>query len=326
MVPKISIDTANLEKPIDGHNGIELSNVEGARNHNLSPTTARFDDPSHLAVPGTVGHGLSPSSDGSSTKWEDSTAHDNEKERFEVSDHVRDLIAHDDEATGPFAFTNKQLQALVDPKELEMLRQLGGIKGLEKGLQTDLLAGLSWDETTVPVGVTFAEAQAANEDGSVTKVTPPPVQQISRKPTLGIRRSLTARSTMKAGEGKMTDRTKIYGANVLPVRKTKNIFQLMWIALQDKILIILSIAAVVSLGLGLYETFDGEDTIDPLTGKAAPHLEWVEGVAIIVAIAIVTIVGSANDFQKERQFAKLNKKVSHDALVLCPPLTVVERR
>ncbi|KAA1134202.1 hypothetical protein PGTUg99_032404 [Puccinia graminis f. sp. tritici] len=34
----------------------------------------------------------------------------------------------------------------------------------------------------------------------------------------------------------------------------KTIFQLIWIALQDKVLIILNIAAVISLALGLYTT------------------------------------------------------------------------
>jgi Ca2+-transporting ATPase len=34
----------------------------------------------------------------------------------------------------------------------------------------------------------------------------------------------------------------------------------------------------------------------------------VEGAAIIAAIFVVVTVGAANDWQKERQFAKLNKK------------------
>jgi P-type Ca2+ transporter type 2C len=38
-------------------------------------------------------------------------------------------------------------------------------------------------------------------------------------------------------------------------------------------------------------------------------LEWIEGVAILTAVAIATIAQSVNDYQKERQFRKLNKKV-----------------
>ena len=37
-------------------------------------------------------------------------------------------------------------------------------------------------------------------------------------------------------------------------------------------------------------------------------VDYVEGVAILVAAAIVVLVGAANDYQKERQFAKLNAK------------------
>jgi Ca2+-transporting ATPase len=37
-------------------------------------------------------------------------------------------------------------------------------------------------------------------------------------------------------------------------------------------------------------------------------VEWVEGAAIIAAIVVVVTVGAGNDWQKERQFAKLNKK------------------
>lgn len=37
-------------------------------------------------------------------------------------------------------------------------------------------------------------------------------------------------------------------------------------------------------------------------------MKWVEGVAIIVAVLIVVLVGSINDWQKEKQFRKLNAK------------------
>jgi P-type Ca2+ transporter type 2C len=37
-------------------------------------------------------------------------------------------------------------------------------------------------------------------------------------------------------------------------------------------------------------------------------VEWVEGVAIIAAIAIVVLVSALNDWQKERQFRRLNLK------------------
>lgn len=65
--------------------------------------------------------------------------------------------------------------------------------------------------------------------------------------------------------------------------------------------------AVVSLAIGLYQTFGQPPEYDE-DGNPKPRVEWVEGVAIIVAIAIVSLVGAANDWQKERQFVKLNKR------------------
>ncbi|WDK10157.1 calcium-translocating P-type ATPase [Colletotrichum graminicola] len=73
--------------------------------------------------------------------------------------------------------------------------------------------------------------------------------------------------------------------------------------MKDKVLILLSVAAVISLALGLYQTFGATHHEDETA-----RLEWVEGVAIIVAITIVVVVGSLNDWQKERQFRKLNQK------------------
>lgn len=65
-------------------------------------------------------------------------------------------------------------------------------------------------------------------------------------------------------------------------------------------------AAIVSLAVGLYE--DIAQSEYDAQGNKIPGVKWVEGVAIIVAIIIVVMVGSINDFQKERQFRKLNAK------------------
>lgn len=62
------------------------------------------------------------------------------------------------------------------------------------------------------------------------------------------------------------------------------------------------LAAVISLALGLFQDFG---TARP-PGEAP--VDWVEGVAIMVAVAIVVFVGSLNNWQKERQFAALDDK------------------
>ncbi|EIW84082.1 calcium-translocating P-type ATPase [Coniophora puteana RWD-64-598 SS2] len=99
----------------------------------------------------------------------------------------------------------------------------------------------------------------------------------------------------------MSERKRVFGENVLPRRETKSLIALMWLALKDKVLVVLSIAAVVSLALGLFQDFG-------TTTQEGPKVDWVEGVAIMVAILIVVLVGSLNDWQKERQFQTLNEK------------------
>ncbi|CAK9437878.1 uncharacterized protein LODBEIA_P22560 [Lodderomyces beijingensis] len=137
----------------------------------------------------------------------------------------------------------------------------------------------------------------------------------------GFDRLLNLLNTSKRGlnssdEQDLENRRLIYGVNKLPKRVQKSFFQLCWEAMKDKVLIILSIAAVVSLALGLYETF-GSGTHYDDEGKPVPKVDWVEGVAILVAVCIVVVVGAANDYQKERQFARLNaKKEDREIIVI----------
>jgi Ca2+-transporting ATPase len=107
----------------------------------------------------------------------------------------------------------------------------------------------------------------------------------------------------RAEENVFADREAVYGRNVLPETKSKTLLGLMWEALHDKIMIILSIAAIVSLSIGLYEDFGpGSENNDE------PKVHWIEGVAILVSVFIVITAGSINDYQKEKQFRALNAK------------------
>jgi len=186
----------------------------------------------------------------------------------------------------PFAFAPGHMTKLLNPKSLGALHAVGGLAGLEKGLRTDRNAGLSMDEHKMDGTVSFEEAAATASPASDRTVVESPeivAQQGSGE---------------KASQGSFEDRKRIFGDNTLPEKKQKNILQLMWIAYNDKVLIVLSVAAVIALALGLYQAL----------GTKEGGVEWIEGVAITVAIAVVTIVGAVNDWQKERQFAKLNKK------------------
>ena len=60
---------------------------------------------------------------------------------------------------------------------------------------------------------------------------------------------------------------------------------------EDATLIVLIVAAVVSFIVGLIE--------DPAKG-------WIEGAAILFAVLLVACVTATNNFNKEKQFRKLN--------------------
>lgn len=167
---------------------------------------------------------------------------------------------------------------MLNPKSLAAFQALGGLRGLERGLRTDLTSGLSVDETHLDGTVSFDEAISPTPD----KKSPTP-----------------ADITPTNEATQFEDRVQVFNWNRLPARKSTGILKLLWLAYNDKIIILLTIAAIVSLSLGIYETV-----------SAGQGVDWIEGVAICVAIAIVTIVTAANDWQKERQFVKLNKRVS----------------
>ncbi|KAL5116469.1 plasma membrane calcium [Pleosporales sp. CAS-2024a] len=193
-----------------------------------------------------------------------------------------------------FAFSPGQLGKLYNPKSLAAFYALGGLDGLEKGLRTDRRAGLSVDEQTLHGVVSFEEATTTQNDKHNPNPNPLPM------PDPGLAHS---DSVPAAADGHaFADRKRIFSDNRLPVRKPKNIFQLAWIAYNDKVLLLLTAAAIISLALGLYQTFGVKHE------SGQPKVEWIEGVAIIVAIVIVVVVGAANDWQKERQFVKLNAK------------------
>lgn len=199
----------------------------------------------------------------------------------------------------PFAFSPGMLGKMFDPKSLAAFWSLGGLAGIEKGLQSNRHTGLSVDETSVSTTVSFADATARAGSGKAhTEGAAPGSPDSHVAPAAG----------HDSASDSFSSRKRVFGDNRLPEKKGKSLLQLMWITYNDKVLILLSIAAVVSLAVGLYQTFGVKH--DPTN----PSVEWIEGVAIIVAIVIVVLVGSLNDFQKERQFAKLNKK-KQDRLV-----------
>ncbi|KAI9244630.1 PMCA-type calcium-translocating P-type ATPase, partial [Sporodiniella umbellata] len=98
------------------------------------------------------------------------------------------------------------------------------------------------------------------------------------------------------------DRQAYFGSNKLPDPPTKSFLELLWAAYNDKTLIMLSIASIVSLVVGIWEDYSPQHPEDE------PRVGWVEGTAILVAVLAVVFTNAINDYQKEAQFKKLNSK------------------
>ncbi|KAL7063906.1 hypothetical protein AAHC03_05029 [Spirometra sp. Aus1] len=108
-------------------------------------------------------------------------------------------------------------------------------------------------------------------------------------------------------ESQVAEQRRIFGENSVPRKPPKSIFRLIWEALQDLVLIILILAAFVSLALSLYMKYN-----EKFSNVAAPLEQdagWIEGVAILVAVLVVVFVVAFNDWQKERQFRCLQDRI-----------------
>uniref|UniRef100_A0A8C6IK29 Calcium-transporting ATPase n=1 Tax=Mus spicilegus TaxID=10103 RepID=A0A8C6IK29_MUSSI len=110
-------------------------------------------------------------------------------------------------------------------------------------------------------------------------------------------------------------RRQIYGQNFIPPKQPKTFLQLVWEALQDVTLIILEVAAIVSLGLSFYAP-PGEETCGNVSGGAEDEGEaeagWIEGAAILLSVICVVLVTAFNDWSKEKQFRGLQSRIEQE--------------
>uniref|UniRef100_A0AAQ6AG30 Calcium-transporting ATPase n=1 Tax=Amphiprion ocellaris TaxID=80972 RepID=A0AAQ6AG30_AMPOC len=127
-------------------------------------------------------------------------------------------------------------------------------------------------------------------------------------------------SPVEGLDGKSEDinrRKQNFGQNVIPPKKPKTFVQLVWEALQDVTLIILEVAAIISLGLSFYSPPDAERQN---CGEAAGGVEdegeaeagWIEGAAILLSVVCVVLVTAFNDWSKEKQFRGLQSRIEQE--------------
>ncbi|XP_056381260.1 plasma membrane calcium-transporting ATPase 2 isoform X8 [Hyla sarda] len=112
-------------------------------------------------------------------------------------------------------------------------------------------------------------------------------------------------------------RRQVFGKNFIPPKKPKTFLQLVWEALQDVTLIILEIAAIISLGLSFYHPPGGDN--EACAGAAAgaedegeAEAGWIEGAAILLSVVCVVLVTAFNDWSKEKQFRGLQSRIEQE--------------
>ena len=89
-------------------------------------------------------------------------------------------------------------------------------------------------------------------------------------------------------------REEVYGSNKVFVEPVPPFCHYVWEALEDMMVRILIVCAVVQIVLGCTLSDD-------------PSKDWIDGVSIIVAILVVVLVGSITNYQKETKFHELNE-------------------
>lgn len=113
----------------------------------------------------------------------------------------------------PFAFRPYHLASLVDPKNLDVLEAMGGTTGLLEGIGVNAISGLQ-----------IVGNAPQPEDTPTVVVTDPAGEKTDTHEGL-------------AFSATVQDRQRVYGSNVLPVRKTRSLLELMWLALKDRVLV-----------------------------------------------------------------------------------------
>ncbi|XP_045126514.1 plasma membrane calcium-transporting ATPase 4-like [Portunus trituberculatus] len=113
-------------------------------------------------------------------------------------------------------------------------------------------------------------------------------------------------------------RREYYGSNVIEPKPPPSFLRLVFEALKDTTLIILQVAAVLSIVLSFFHAeVGGKDADEGQTILPSPEDEkeqappWIEGVAILAAVAVVVLVTAFNDYTKERQFRGLQTRIEN---------------
>lgn len=196
----------------------------GSVNTSASPTVTAYEtmsDQTYELKPNSM-----PQHDGPEPReGGDFTSHKGTKGKGTTKVIEKDPIPEDNADPSPFGFGPSRLASLVDPKNLDSLTELGGVDGLIKSLGTHLHHGLSSESLCQKIASSKTEhvvddggggGGGDGEYGSSRKASSHPQDPF--------------KTTFE-------DRKRVYGVNILPVRRSKSLLLLMWLALKDKVLV-----------------------------------------------------------------------------------------
>ena len=151
----------------------------------------------------------------------------------------------------PFAFSPPELAKLQDPKNLNVLREMVGVRGLVMGLRTNSNKGLSPLESTFHRATTVQDVIAALEQQESTRnaggeedlhetqkrvsLVTSSSSKVNHRTMSGLRKTFSIRSHPVTPP--FEDRRRVFGVNRIPPRLPKTLLQLMWSVLQDQVLV-----------------------------------------------------------------------------------------
>lgn len=138
--------------------------------------------------------------------------------------------------------------------------------------------------------LTQIDLDSFNEDGDI-KGNERALQLLGGLPGLVKGLKTNIERGLCGGDATYNDRRQKYGSNDMPSPEPKSFISMFLESFEDATLIVLIVAAIVSLLVGIWD--------DPKAG-------WIEGAAILLAVFIVAIVTAGNNYNKEMQFQKLN--------------------
>ena len=119
----------------------------------------------------------------------------------------------------------------------------------------------------------------------------------------GLSRLLDTSMTDGITSSSLQYRRDTYGENFLPEEEEVTYLTFLKEALSDKMMLLLLVLGTAALVIGLTTPEQGKDEVHYSTA-------WIDGTFIIVAISLVVLVTTINDYLKEMKFKALNELTS----------------